>query len=251
MLNVKLINITLLASITLLTASCVRNNQVGGVDTFTTKTGKKVVITCIKHASLEINYDGYEIEVDPVASAYRPIMDYNDKPKADCILLTHEHYDHFDMNAIFLLTKDDTQLLLTPRCFGRYHRGTIIRNGDMARLTKDITVYAVPAYNTTPQRREIHPKNVGNGYIIDLGGFRVYVAGDTEFIPETRKIKDIDVAFLPCDQPKTMTPVQLRQAAIAIRPRVLYPYHMGQTDSAKIMRAVSGLGIDVRMRYMK
>ena len=235
----------------LILVSCGHNNQVGGVDTFTTKTGKKVVITCIKHASLEINYDGYEIEVDPVSSAYKPIVDYTDKPKADLILLTHEHYDHFDMNAVFLLTKDNTTVLLTPRCFGRYHRGTIVRNGDKAQLAKGITVYAVPAYNTTPSRRDIHPKNVGNGYVIDLDGFRIYIAGDTEFIPEMRNIKDIDVAFLPCDQPKTMTPAQLRQAAQTIRPRVLYPYHTSLTDTAKIRKALNGLGVDVRIRYMK
>jgi L-ascorbate metabolism protein UlaG (beta-lactamase superfamily) len=232
-------------------AACVKNHQVGGVDTIYTRNGKKVVITCIKHASLQINYDGYEFEIDPVSSAYRPIINYTEKPKADYILVTHEHYDHFDMNAIFLLTKNATNILLTPRCFGRYQRGVIIRNNEKADLGHGMTLYAVPAYNITPRYRYLHPKGVGNGYILDLEGFRIYIAGDTEFIPEMHKIKNIDVAFLPCDQPKTMTIAQFRKAAATIRPKILYPYHRGLTDTTKIIRATRGLGIDVRIRYLK
>lgn len=243
--------IPFLALLLLLFSACTKNKQVGGVDTIRTKDGKKVVITCIKHASLQINYDGYEFEIDPVCSAVRPIIDYTEKPKADYIFVTHEHYDHFDRNAIFLLTKNTTNLLFTPRCYGHYKRGVIIRNGEQADLGHGMTVYAVPAYNVTPKYRNIHTKGIGNGYILDLNGFRIYIAGDTEFIPEMRRIKNIDVAFLPCDRPKTMTFSQLRQAAMTIRPRILYPYHTGKTDTAKISRAVRGLGIDVRMRYLK
>lgn len=240
-----------IAVFSFLLASCVQKEPGIRTDYYTTKSGKEVVITCIKHSSIEINYDGFIIQVDPVISAYRPIIDYVDKPDADLILVTHEHYDHFDMNGVFILNKETTTLLLTPRCYGRYKRGTIVRNGDKVRIGNDIKVEVVPAYNTTKSRWQIHPKGVGNGYILNLDGFRIYIAGDTEFIPEMRNIKNIDVAFLPCDQPKTMTPAQLRQAAKAIRPRVLYPYHMGQTDTTKIKRALSGLPIDVKIRYLK
>jgi L-ascorbate metabolism protein UlaG (beta-lactamase superfamily) len=232
-------------------ASCNQKGQMGGIETFHTKDGKKVVITCIKHASLQIRYDGKEFEVDPVSSAYRPIINYTEKPKAEFILVTHDHYDHFDPNAIFLLTKNNTVLLMPLRCYHHYPRGIIIRNNEKIQLDDHIWVYAVPAYNTTREYWGLHPKGVGNGYIIDLNGFRIYIAGDTEFIPEMKNIKNIDVAFLPCDKPKTMSPAQLRQAAAVIRPKVLFPYHMGQTDSLKIVRSLRGLGIDVRMRFLK
>ena len=96
----------------------------------------------------------------------------------------------------------------------------------------------------------MHPKGWCNGYVIDFGGFRVYVAGDTEYIPEMKQLKDIDVAFLPCDPHKTMSPRQLRLAAKAIRPKVVYPYHMGTTPRASIAKALAGLGIDVRFREL-
>ena len=234
-----------------LVASCNQKGQIGGIETFRTKDGKKVVITCIKHASLQIHYDGKEFEIDPVSSAYRPIINYTEKPKAEFILVTHDHYDHFDPNAIFLLTKNNTVLLMPLRCYHRYPAGIIIRNNEKIQLDDHIWVYAVPAYNITKEYRSLHPKGVGNGYIIDLNGFRIYIAGDTEFIPEMKNIKNIDVAFLPCDKPKTMSPAQLRQAAAVIRPKVLFPYHMGQTDSLQIVRSLRGLGIDVRMRFLK
>ena len=70
------------------------------VDEFTTKSGKKVTITCIKHASMEINYNGTEIQIDPVGFGVQPTTDYNQFPKANIILITHEHKDHFDREAI-------------------------------------------------------------------------------------------------------------------------------------------------------
>ncbi len=232
-------------------AACEHNPQQGGVDTFVAPNGRKVVITCIKHSSLQINYRGKEFEIDPVASAVRPIVDYTDKPQADYVLVTHDHYDHFDMNSVFILTKNNTQVFLTRRCFNRYQRGTVIKNDETYRLDSDMTLRAVPAYNIRPGRRDLHPKGVGNGYLLDLGGFRIYISGDTELIPEMRKIKNVDVAFLPCDSAHTMNLKELRQAAALIRPKVLYPYHMALTPPDSIRRALSGLGIDVRMRDLR
>jgi len=231
--------------------SCEKNPYDGGIDTYITDKGEKVVITCIKHNTFQITYKGKEYQIDPVSSAYRPITNYTQRNKADYIIVTHEHYDHFDMHAIFLLTKGTTNILLPPRCYGRYQRGIVIRNGEQAQLDDSITLYAVPAYNTTEKYRLLHPKGYGNGYILDLEGFRIYIAGDTEPIPEMKLIKDIDIAFLPCEKPKTMSPKQLRQVAKLIKPKVVYPCHMGQTDQNEIKKALSGLGIDVKMRMMK
>lgn len=231
-------------------ASCTRHTQ--GPDTFMTGKGKKLVITPIKHASVELNYDGLEFEIDPVSSNVGPIVEYVDKPKADYILVTHSHDDHFEKHAILVLTDGrKTQLLMDVRSWNRYyHRGMPIQNGQKAILGHGITVYAVPAYNVTKRYRKIHPKGVGNGYLIDFDGFRVYIAGDTELIPEMRRLKHIDVAFLPCST-YTMSLPQLRKAVEIIRPRVVYPYHWDETSPEAIKKALRGVPSEVRMRYFK
>ena len=122
-------------------------------------------------------------------------------------------------------------------------------NGDKLQIADDVTVEAVPAYNTTEGHLQFHPKGRDNGYILTLDGLRVYIAGDTEDIPEMETIKDIDIAFLPCNQPYTMTPEQLVRAAKVIKPKVLFPYHYGQTDVTTIPSQLQGEGIDVRIRH--
>lgn len=222
-----------------------------GREMFITPKGKKVFITPIKHASLQIQYDGYEFEIDPVSSAVKPIVDYTDKPQADVILVTNDHHDHFDMNAIFILTRRNTAVFLPQRCFNRYQRGTVIRNGEQYDLGNGIRLYAVPAYYRSAAKRALHPKGIGNGYILDLDGFRIYIAGDTELVPELRAIKNIDVAFLSCDTLKNMAPAQFRQALKMIRPKVLYPYQTHRTTERQIRIATYGLGIDVRIRELQ
>jgi L-ascorbate metabolism protein UlaG (beta-lactamase superfamily) len=112
-------------------------------------------------------------------------------------------------------------------------------------------VEAVPAYNTTPGREQYHPKGRDNGYILTLDGLRIYIAGDTEDIPEMQQIKDIDVAFLPCNQPFTMTIDQLVSAAKTIKPKVLYPYHYSETPVTQIVMKLYGSNTKVRIRDYK
>lgn len=224
-----------------------------GADVYYTQKGKRLTVTPIKHGSVEMNYDGLEFEIDPVSSNVEPIVEYVDKPKADYILVTHWHSDHFEKHAILVLTDEaKTQLLMDVKSWNRYyHRGQVIMNGQKAVLEKNVTVYAVPAYNTAKKYRKIHPKGLGNGYIIDFDGLRVYIAGDTEVIPEMRQMKDIDIAFLPCNPPYTMTPRQLRKAVDIIRPKVVYPYNWGSTPPEAIEKALKGCGSKVVMRYFK
>ena len=125
---------------------------------------------------------------------------------------------------------------------------TKMANGDKLQLA-DVSVEAVPAYNSTVGREQFHPKGRDNGYILTIDGLRIYIAGDTEDIPEMAQIKDIDIAFLPCNQPYTMTPDQLVRAAKVIKPKVLFPYHYGQTDLSSIPAQLEGTGIDVRIRH--
>ncbi len=216
-------------------------------DTFKTKEGKPVTITAIKHASLRIQYDGLEIQVDPVAK-YAPDTDYSKFPKADVILVTHEHFDHFDRDTIATLRKDGTEIVANPAVQKMLGFGTALTNGESRVLAKGIKLDAVPAYNTTPGHTQFHPKGRDNGYVLAIDGLRIYIAGDTEDIPEMASLKDIDVAFLPCNQPYTMTPEQLAKAARTIKPKVLFPYHYSQTPIKQVADLLTGSGIDVRIR---
>ncbi|WP_262281067.1 MBL fold metallo-hydrolase [Hallella absiana] len=176
-------------------------------DTFKIKSGKEIVFTAIKHGSIRITFDGREIEVDPVRGL-KPTTDYSAYPKADYIFVTHEHFDHCDTAAIHQLEKPTTVIITNANCAKIIGKGKVMHNGDHLQLADDIRVDAVSAYNTTPGKEKYHPKGRDNGFILTLDGFRVYISGDTEDIPEMRNIKNIDVAFLSTNQPFTMTPEQ-------------------------------------------
>lgn len=219
------------------------------VDEFTTKSGKKVTITCIKHASMEINFNGVEIQVDPVGMWLKPETDYATFPKANIILITHEHKDHFDREAIHQIRTPATSIYVNQAVYGHFKNGFVMHNGESLKYADDINIEAVPAYNTTEGREQFHPKGRDNGYILTLDGLRIYIAGDTEDIPEMANIKDIDIAFLPCNQPYTMTTEQLIKAAKTVKPKVLFPYHYGQTDVSGVPQTLQADGIDVRIRH--
>ena len=240
-----------------LTTACAQKSY--EVDEFKTKSGKTVKFHALMHACIRIEMDGKEIQIDPVAKLGDRTVDYAAMPKADYIFVTHEHGDHYDAKSIKQLTGENTQLVMNKRCADMYGAGKVMvrsalgtlrsaKNGDKLQLA-DISVEAVPAYNYTEGHTQFHPKGRDNGYILTIDGLRIYIAGDTEDIPEMSKIKDIDIAFLPCNQPYTMTPDQLIRAAKVIKPKVLFPYHYGQTDLSGVSAALKGTGIDVRIRH--
>ena len=218
------------------------------VDVFKTKSGKTLKFYALVHASMRIEYDGREIEIDPVTKLGNKTIDYTAMPKADYIFVTHEHGDHFDKEALKQLTGEKTQLITNKRCAEMLGYGEIMVNGQSSTFN-DITVEAVPAYNISEGRTQFHPKGRDNGYILTIDGLRIYIAGDTEDIPEMQDIKDIDIAFLPCNQPYTMTTEQLVKAAKTVKPKVLFPYHYGQTDVKGIPAQLKDYGIDVRIRH--
>ncbi|MBP5479787.1 MAG: MBL fold metallo-hydrolase [Bacteroidaceae bacterium] len=219
------------------------------VDVFKTKSGKAVKFHALMHASIRMEYDGMEVEIDPVAKLGNRTVDYTLMPKADYIFVTHEHGDHFDKATLELLSGDKTQIITNKRCADMYGSGKVMANGDKIQIRNDFIIEAVPAYNTTDGRQQFHPKGRDNGYILTIDGLRIYIAGDTEDIPEMEGIKDIDVAFLPCNLPYTMTTEQLVKAARIIKPKVLFPYHYGQTNVSDIPNQLKGDGIDVRIRH--
>ena len=227
------------------------SSQTPKSDTFQTPGGKTVTINHIKHASIHIQYEGRNIYVDPCGQNVDPYVDVSALPRADIILLTHEHSDHYDPHALPQMYMPSTAVYSNAAVYNKVHRGLILHNGDSIVFTNDITIWAVPAYNTTVDREKFHPKGRDNGYVLQLDGLRIYVAGDTENIPEMADLKDIDIAFLPCNQPYTMTVDQLVSAANTIKPRVLFPYHYSETPINMVRMRMAGTGIDVRIRNYK
>ena len=201
--------------------STIQKDAAVQTDTFKTKSGKEIVFTAIKHGSICITFDGREIEVDPVRGL-KPTTDYSTYPKADYIFVTHEHFDHCDTVAVRQLEKPTTVIITNANCAKIIGKGKVMHNGDHLQLADDIQVEAVPAYNTTPGKEKYHPKGRDNGFILTLDGFRVYISGDTEDIPEMRNFKNIDVAFLSTNQPFTMAPEQTTRTAKIIKPKVLW-----------------------------
>jgi len=207
-------------------------------------------ITFLGHGTLMLTFNGRNIHVDP----FSRVADYSKLPKADVILITHEHHDHLDLKALASVRTEKTEVVLTETCAKQVAGGIVMQNGDV-RTVNGVTIEAVPAYNLVHKRENgqpFHPKGVGNGYVMTFGDKRVYVAGDTENIPEMKKLQDIDCAFLPMNLPYTMTPEMVADAAKAFQPKILYPYHYGNTDTSKIVELLrEQKGIEVRIRKME
>jgi L-ascorbate metabolism protein UlaG (beta-lactamase superfamily) len=208
-------------------------------------------ITFIGHGTIMFTFDGKIVHVDPVAR----YADYSRMPKADLILVTHDHGDHLDKAVIQTLMKDNTDLVLTERCQTKtgIQQAIIMKNGDI-RTLQGIKIEAIPAYNLKHMRSEgvpFHPKGEGNSYVIAFGDKRVLVGGDTENTPEMKALKQIDIAFLPMNLPYTMTPEMVADAARAFRPKILYPYHFGSTDPLQLVKLLEDLPeIKVLVRKM-
>jgi L-ascorbate metabolism protein UlaG (beta-lactamase superfamily) len=217
-------------------------------DTFKTPVGD-LTITFIGHGTLMMEINGKVIHIDPVSQ----YADYATLPKADLVLVTHQHGDHLDPAAIEKIRKPGTEVVIPVVCKSKLPDGKILKNGESG-IFAGFTVEAVPAYNIKNERapgQPFHPKGEGNGYLIRIGSFTVYVAGDTENTPEMKALKNIDVAFLPMNLPFTMTPEMVADAAMAFKPKILYPYHYGNTDPEKLVRLLMGQNIDVRIRNLK
>lgn len=231
-----------------ITVSATAQNQFE-TDSITTSAGE-LKITFVGHGTLIFTFNGRVIHVDP----YGRLADYSKLPKADIILITHEHSDHFDAQVIEMLWTDKTTLILTETCAKKVTDGIIMKNGDV-QTVQGLKIEAVPAYNIVHTRGDgqpFHPQGIGNGYIITFGDKRVYVAGDTENIPEMKTVKKIDVTFLPMNLPYTMTPEMVTDAAKMLNPKILYPYHYGNTDTSKLVELLKDYKeIDVRIRKME
>ena len=212
--------------------------------------GHTLRLTFFAHASLAIEYEGRHIYLDPVMEN----ADYTKLPKADIILVTHSHYDHFDMAAIDALLKPETHILLDKSSAEGFQGNCYtMLPGAVAEPMADIRVEAVAAYNTSEHQLQFHPKEREDcGYVLTIdNAVRIYMSGDTEPTDELRAVKNIDIAFICVNQPYTMTPEQAVEAVKAIKPTIYYPYHYGQVDEPTDVEALAKMleGVcDVRIR---
>ncbi len=203
-------------------------------------------ITFLGHGTLLFTFSGKQIHVDP----FGRVADYAQLPKADLVLVTHDHFDHLDADALAKIRTPETEVIVAQACVGKVDNAMVMHNGETCEVA-GIPIIAVPAYNILHKRdsgQPFHPKGAGNGYVLTFGDLRVYVAGDTENTPELKALEGIDVAFLPMNLPYTMSPEMAADAARALSPEILYPYHFGETDTAQLTRLLSDTDIEVRIR---
>ena len=214
--------------------------------------GSEITITFFKHASLAISVDGHHIYIDPV----KEYADYNRLPKADLILVTHSHYDHLDTEAVETLIDSDTDIVCDRTSAEKIeHNCYTMRPTSVAKLRDWVKIEAVAAYNTSVGHTQFHPQDREDcGYILTIGQTRIYISGDTEPTPQMMALKDIDIAFLPVNQPYTMTVDQAVKVIKTLRPTIFYPYHYGEveekTDIERLAAELEGV-TEVRIRPME
>jgi L-ascorbate metabolism protein UlaG (beta-lactamase superfamily) len=208
-------------------------------------TGGDITIQPLNHATLQIVHAGHVIDVDPV-----PQATYTGLAAPDIILVTDIHGDHLDPATIAKVRKGTTKIVAPAAAAPKLESPIVMANGE-TKTVDGISIEAVPMYNLTrgPAAGQLyHDKGRGNGYVLTLGGKRIYIAGDTEGIPEMRALKNIDVAFVPMNLPYTMTPAEAADAVKAFKPKIVYPYHYRGSDVNEFANALKGTGIDVRLR---
>lgn len=220
-------------------------------DTFKTSKGD-IKISFIGHGTLMFTLKSKVIHIDP----FSRLADYSGLPKADLVLITHHHRDHLDLEALKLIIPANKIPIIAPsKCAEKIELKSIIMNNGDKKEVMGLIIEAIPAYNVKHKRDSgdpYHMKGEGNGYVITIGDTRIYIAGDTENIPEMSNLGKIDIAFLPMNLPYTMTPEMVADAAKTIKPKVLYPYHFGKTETSKIIELLEKeKDIKVRIRKMK
>lgn len=209
---------------------------------FDTQAGQ-LKLTAIRHASLFVEAGGKVVHIDPVGAGYDAL------PKADLILITHTHGDHLDLKTLGLLRKDST-VVITPAAAAQKVEGAKVLGNGESTTAGAWTIEAVPAYNLQRGPRPgslYHEKGAGNGYVLAYGGFRLYIAGDTEGVPEMQNLKNINVALIPMNLPYTMTPDEAAAAVKAFKPKTVIPYHFRGTDLAVFEKALAGSGVEVKI----
>jgi L-ascorbate metabolism protein UlaG (beta-lactamase superfamily) len=224
-------------------------------DEFKTSKDNIVRVNFIKHASLFFEINNYVIYVDPVTAES---IDFTGLPKADLILITHDHYDHYDANAIKNILAEKTEFLCSSEVetalknLDIKNNIKVLKNGEKTAVSipsAKLSVWAVPAYNTT--QIQFHPKGRDNGYVLTIDNLKLYIPSDCEDMPELAEHKGYDVVFLPVNQPYTMTIDQCENAVKMMQPKIFYPIHYGDTDMNALLKKLKEIkGTEVRLRNM-
>lgn len=217
-------------------------------DAYPTQSGD-LIVHPINHASVVLAGGGKTIYVDPIGESAL----YDGLPKPDLILVTHEHGDHFNAETLAALVAENTRIITNPAVFGMLPAdlkaiSTSLANGESGEGA-GLAIDAIPAYNTTADRLQFHPKGRDNGYIVTIDGIRVYLAGDTEDIPEMRALTDIEVAFIPMNLPYTMDEAQAASGVIAFAPKHVYPYHYRGSDLEKFKTLVNAGNSSINVHF--
>ncbi len=203
------------------------------------------------HGTLRIDVAGTNIWVDPWTKA--GLQGF----KADLILITDNHFDHLDTAAIEAVRKPGTVVVAPPVVAAELAKAnlpdlpvTVMKNGEKTEIL-GIKFEAIPMYNLVRGPEEgglFHDKGRGNGYILEFGNGRVYIAGDTECTDEMKALTDINVAFVPMNLPYTRPPAEAAACVTAFKPKVVYPYHYFGSDLSEFETPVATAGIEVRKR---
>lgn len=201
------------------------------------------------HGTVRVQAGDRTIWVDP--SSRGPL---ESEHKADLILITDVHGDHFDREGIALVSTEDTRVVAPAAVAEEWDDGTVhhlLANGDRVELGA-LGITAVPMYNLVRGPEEgalYHEPGRGNGYLLTSAATTLLVAGDTECTPELRALEGVDLALLPMNLPYTMTPEEAADCVRAFRPTVAVPYHYRDSDPRVFQAALEGLeGVTVALR---
>ena len=219
---------------------CKKSSVTYPQDSVTAADGSQITFTFYAHASFGIAWNDLQLYVDPVGE-----FDWDNQPKADIILVTHSHYDHLEIATIERLQKENTIVLCDKTSAEAFDHDCItMLPGATSQPKEGVTVKGVAAYNISEGHTDFHPQSREDcGYLITWGGTTIYVAGDTEDNEAVLSVSGVDIAFLPVNQPYTMTVNQAARVIETLKPKLFYPYHYGQveekTDIEALKAAVS------------
>lgn len=215
-------------------------------------TSDGVVVSAVSHASFVLEFAGLTIFNDPVGD-FETYVTYG---VPDLILLSDIHGDHLDIQTLINVAGEETVLVAPQAVLDKLplelHDKTVVMANEDFHQVGEMTIEAIPMYNLPPANDTYHVKGRGNGYVLEYGETRVYIAGDTADIPEMRSLENIDIAFIPMNLPYTMDVDTAAEAVLAFAPKVVYPYHYrgteGLSDIAEFTRmvAVKNSAIEVR-----
>ncbi|MDC0668064.1 MBL fold metallo-hydrolase [Nannocystis radixulma] len=214
-----------------------------GADVLETSAGR-VEIHPVQHGTVRFTVGDKVVWVDPWSKA-----DLSG-PKADLVLITDIHPDHYDEAGLAAVRKDDALVVAPPVVAEKVAGAVALANGE-SRDLGFVRVEAIPMYNLKrgPEEGKLfHDKGRGNGYVLTIGDRRIYLSGDTECTPEMKALRDIDVAFVCMNLPYTMTPAEAAECVAAFKPKVLYPYHYRDSNLDELDSALAGSGVEVRRR---